>query len=370
MLKTLVTLAPVVLGAFLIGAPAWASAPYIPDSDSTVLLKLPRGSRVQNSMVAPRPEVASLLAQRYLEQAQQAGDPRLLGYAERLLQPFAGQANEPAINQWQRATLLQARHRFADSLAVLRAIPADAVIDAQAALSRAAVLRATGQLAAAQAACPPGDTLPSQICLTALRGMQQPATTAYSALAALVAANPLAAPVMLSWLHSELAEAAERNRQPALAAQHHRNATSLQPQFASPLLAYLDFLLAQGQVADAAQLSHPPQFEGHEGLMLRQALLCLAQHGACNELAEQLSARYAATRARGDIPHAREEARLLLAQGQPALALVAAQQNWATQREPADALILLQAAKAAGQPAAAQPVRTWQKASGYQDARL
>jgi hypothetical protein len=58
--------------------------------------------------------------------------------------------------------------------------------------------------------------------------------------------------------------------------------------------------------------------------------------------------------------HLREEARFTLhLLDRPGEALELARRNWATQREPADARILLEAAVAASNPAAAQPVLDW-----------
>ena len=53
-----------------------------------------------------------------------------------------------------------------------------------------------------------------------------------------------------------------------------------------------------------------------------------------------------------------------------AAALALAQQNWAEQREPADALILLEAALAAKNAAAAKPVLDWLQQTRLEDVRL
>jgi hypothetical protein len=57
-------------------------------------------------------------------------------------------------------------------------------------------------------------------------------------------------------------------------------------------------------------------------------------------------------------------------QGKAAEALPLAQTNWAEQREPADALLLLQAALATRQPKAAQPVLQWLAQSGIESVLL
>ncbi|MDQ2694168.1 MAG: hypothetical protein M3Z21_02095, partial [Pseudomonadota bacterium] len=54
----------------------------------------------------------------------------------------------------------------------------------------------------------------------------------------------------------------------------------------------------------------------------------------------------------------------------PDEALDLALRNWAVQREPWDARLVLEAALAAGNPAAAGPVLEWLKETGLEDARL
>jgi hypothetical protein len=47
-----------------------------------------------------------------------------------------------------------------------------------------------------------------------------------------------------------------------------------------------------------------------------------------------------------------------------------AKQNYAVQREPRDARVLLEAAVAAKNPSAAQPVQDWLRRSGFEDATI
>jgi len=85
----------------------------------------------------------------------------------------------------------------------------------------------------------------------------------------------------------------------------------------------------------------------------------------------RLQAAFAAEEQRGEAVHRREQARFLLeVLDQPALALAAALENWAVQREPDDVLVLVAAAKAAGTPAAAQPALEFVRASGLSDVRV
>ena len=84
-----------------------------------------------------------------------------------------------------------------------------------------------------------------------------------------------------------------------------------------------------------------------------------------------MSARFDAARARGDTSHEKEEARFALAVlGQAERALQLALANYRKQREVADARIVLEAAWAARQRAAAEPVLQWMAASGVESPAL
>ena len=86
---------------------------------------------------------------------------------------------------------------------------------------------------------------------------------------------------------------------------------------------------------------------------------------------ELLAARHDASRLRGDTVHRREEARFVLgvkrdARGALALALG----NWEVQREPWDLRVLLAAALAAKDPAAAAPALAFLDESHLEDVRI
>jgi hypothetical protein len=85
----------------------------------------------------------------------------------------------------------------------------------------------------------------------------------------------------------------------------------------------------------------------------------------------RLQAAFAAESQRGEAVHRREQARFLLeVEDQPKLSLAAAIENWAVQREPDDVLVLVNAARAAGSPAAAEPALEFVRAQGLRDVRI
>jgi hypothetical protein len=73
---------------------------------------------------------------------------------------------------------------------------------------------------------------------------------------------------------------------------------------------------------------------------------------------------------RGERLHLGEEARFALAFGDAAEALALAAENFSLQREPRDARVLLEAALAARDRAAAQPALALLERSRLEDARL
>jgi hypothetical protein len=83
-----------------------------------------------------------------------------------------------------------------------------------------------------------------------------------------------------------------------------------------------------------------------------------------------LGERFREASLRGERLHLQEEARYLLDLKNAArAALAAAAENYKTQREPRDALILMEAAQAAGEPGAAAPALEWMEKSRFEDAR-
>ena len=134
--------------------------------------------------------------------------------------------------------------------------------------------------------------------------------------------------------------------------------------------AYADLLLRQGRAAEVLALLQGQ--ESVEPLLLR---IAIAQHRLHDPREAQSSGRlraaFAAESQRGDALHRRELARFLLeVEDQPKPGLAVALENWASQREPDDVLVLVDAARAAASPAAAGPALDFMRVSGLRDARV
>lgn len=381
----------------LLASPQAHAAPRTPTDDQEVIERLPTrlpgaAPRARATAKPPRQAdlaLALLQAREAIGQARRSSDPRDWGRAQALLTPWWALTEPPAAVRLLRATIRQAQHDFAEALADLDALldprrPAAALpLQAQAELTRAALHQVQGRYALARQGCERlagpayaalGDSvaLPAQACLAELDHLQgrRTARQADAQLARLGPADD-------AWLALLRAELAQRAGSAIQAGALYRTATAGPAPSLYALAAHADWLLEQGRPADVTTLL--AGYEDADALLLR---LAIARHGAARHgparpgtpaLGEDitaLQARFDAALARGDRGHAREQARFaldLLGNARQALAL--AEANWAWQREPADALLLLQAAAAAGQPQAADPVRRWAREQGFVDAR-
>jgi hypothetical protein len=137
------------------------------------------------------------------------------------------------------------------------------------------------------------------------------------------------------------------------------------------LAAYADFMLDGGRGAEVLVMLK--DWTRSDVLLLRLALAAKATGSpALAEHAAAMKARFDAATLRGDKLHQQEEARFLLhVLNKPREALAVARENWQSeQREPRDARILLEAAIANADAAAAAPALQWLERSGHEDALL
>ena len=365
-------------------APAANAAPFRPRSDSQVLATVPaRASdpRARELTVlraawraAPQDvERATALARRYFDQVAAEGDPRYIGYAQSALQPWWDLPQPPAAVRVLRAMLLQFDHRFEPALADLAAALQEQPDDGVAWSWQTAILMVRADYDAARRSCEGLARLATPLVAVACRAQVDAITGhATQAAAALRTAlqKPALGPEERLWALTRLAETEERLGQAAAAERAFNEAIKLGVADVYLQAAFGDFLLDRGRGAEVLQLLA----DGRRAdvLLLRLALAAKATHDArAGALAAELAARFDAARQRGDSTHRKEESRFVLAlQGDVPRALALAQQNWREQREPADARILLEAALAARDRAAAQPVLDWMTTWGVQSVAL
>ena len=367
-------IAVALLGAVYL--PRAQASPYVPSSDSVVLAELPAGTRYADlaarRLARGRLDVAVPLAQFYIQQSRLSGDLRYLGYAQAVLAPWVNQRPAAPDALVLHATVQQSRHEFSAALATLDLALRVRPNDPQALLTRATILRVLGRYREASAACEQFarsvDPRLSALCIQSLRGLNGHLDSAYAALLQLSPQGWLNAEK--SWLYSELGEMAVRLGLDADAQRWFQQDLNLAPADFYVRAAYADLLLRQGRAGEALTLLQGQ--DSFEPLLLRIAIAQKQLHDPRLALSSaRLKAAFAAETQRGEAVHRREQARFLLeVEDQPQLALAAASENWAVQREPDDVLVLVAAARAAGNPAAAEPALDFVRSEGLRDARI
>lgn len=373
-----------VLG-LLMPAPVATAAPRVPGADSEVLERLPvrpndpamREIKQLRAALAREPQnldLAVKVARRYFEQALAQGDPRYVGYAQAALRPWWDLRDPPTAVLVMRATLVQYRHDFAAALADLsRALERDPE-NARAWSLRMVIHLVQADYATARRDCasfaPLVDELSALGCVAFINGLTGGARASLATLdRALASAGDASADQKL-WLLERLAEMAWRLDDPGLAEQYFRRALALRITDGFLLAAYADFLLDYGRAREVVDLLK--DWTLADPLLLRLALAEQAVNSpAAGAHQATLADRYAAARLRGDTTHEQEESRFTLQMlKQPVPALALAQSNWRVQKEPRDARVLLEAAIAARQPDAAQPVLDWMAQTRIEDSYL
>jgi hypothetical protein len=378
-----------IFAALLAGlATAAQAAPFAPVSDSEIVQKLPArwdaAARQQRDAWARDPQqlpLALATARAAIDRARLQGDPRELGLAQAALAPWWSMAQPPAAVRLLRATLLQSQHRFdaalQDLAALLQDRSAPLAVQAQAGLTQVAVLQVTGRLSEAMQACTalraprfdalgPALSVPARACAAELRSLRGQPAQAAAELAQLAHEAPGD-----RWLALLRAELAQRMGDDAAAQARFREAVAGDAAVYA-VAAYADWLLERGRERAVLELLRSHDAAEADALALRRAIALHRLHDPrALAAAAALAAQFDAARRRGENLHAREQARLALdVQGQPERALSLARDNWARQKEPADAVLLLRAAVAAGQPTAADALRAWTSDPAAIDVRL
>jgi tetratricopeptide (TPR) repeat protein len=274
-----------------------------------------------------------------------------------------------------RATLRQAVHDFTGAREDLdRVISADRR-NVQARLTRATILQVQGLYDVALADCRSLALLAEEsvttTCIAGVSASHGQAGFGQQALQAAIDRAPVEEGIEIRlWSLTVLAEIEARLGDAVAAEAHFRQALGLGVRDVYLLGAYADFLLDIGRPAEVQALLRSE--ERIDPLLLRLALA--EQALSASDLPRHvtdLRERFATSRLRGDTSHQREEARFtlhLLNNAEEALRLASA--NWAVQREPPDTRLLMEAALAAGMPAAAEPALVWLSKTRLEDSRL
>jgi Tfp pilus assembly protein PilF len=314
---------------------------------------------------------ATRLARLDIELSRERSDPRFLGHAQAALAPWWGDADAPVEVLVLRATIEQSLHDFESALADLDRALAVEPTHLQALLTRAVVLTVRGRYDEARATCARlnggAPELVVVVCETGIDGVTGHAKAAYDRLGAILDTASEESKESEAWARSSLGELALRVGDWDAAEKHFKRTLEIDPDDAYVRGAYADLLIDRSRFAEAMDLT-----KGHEvndALLLR---LAIAERRAKSRNAAEhiamLAARFDASRARGDVVHRREESRFELSLRDDAgKALSLARANWEVQKEPWDVRVFVEAARAAKDRRAAEPVLAWLAASKLED---
>ena len=359
------------------------AAPYKPSGD-TVLLELDGAQRsasaaLKTARVAKNstdPHSAAAAARQFIALGRAQHDERFFGYASAALQNWRDASAAPTFIALLRADIAQHQHRFVDALGILDRLIARDDIDAEAHLMRATLLMTLGRPHEARKSCQRlfslHESFAGTVCLAQAASLTGQLSGSYNLLGNLLGQlNFDKHDKQNAWALGIAADMAERVGDLHASERWLRQALAQAP----------DDLVSRLQLCDVAlELDRPREVldllsvqTASEPVLLRRALAAarLNDESQAKQLLSDWQAAVARSEQLGVTLHLRELARGQLdLLKQPKAALETAIRNWAVQREPIDARLLLDAATAARDPAAAQSVRDWQRDLRLEDAGL
>jgi tetratricopeptide (TPR) repeat protein len=368
--------------AFMLASSALAT-PFTPKSDDQILERLrvnvndsaARELRDLRSQLGQNPnnlKLAVVLARKYIERARSDADPRYNGRAQSVLEPWWTLEKPPEPVVVLRATLKQNAHDFKGALLDLDRAAKLEPRDPQIWVTRSVVQTVLGDLTEAKRSCLPlfqtSTELVAVTCVANAASLNGQAAKAFQTLEQVLRDNPQASESEKSWATGTLVETAARLQRPDSDARFQA-ALQKDPSDTYLTAAYVDFLLENNQAARA--LSYVQNTKA-DALLLRRVLVEKAlQLKTYRLFRDQMASRIAASHARGDTVHRREEAIFALhVLENPTQALELAIANWLVQHEPLDAKILLESVIASRQFEAAKPVIEWFSTTKLEDARI
>lgn len=302
-------------------------------------------------------------ARRLIQAGRASGDPRTLGYAEAELNgvPETGLLGVEVLVL--RATIEQSRHRFDAARALLDRAIEQSPAHVQARLTRATVAQVRGQLDAARADCEalrePAPAV-AVICGAVVDSLSGKNVQAIKAL------ESVTGPALRGWALSLAGEIHEQQGALDAAVRAYTASLALGDDLYTTV-ALADALIAQQRWPQAEALLAP--LPATDAVLLRRWIVARRQQRDAAALQTQLTDRFTAAQARGELLHAREAALFALEQGDAA-AMKLARENWRDQREPADVRIFALAARATGDAAALAEVQDWISRTGLRDVRV
>ncbi|MBQ0833595.1 MAG: hypothetical protein KBT83_13560 [Marinobacter sp.] len=353
---------------------AAAPSPIQSDFDDDMVLVTLPASAPASDRVPSSPEAMAREVQKLISEARRSGDPRFLGYADRLFKQQAGQALTDELLVL-RATLAQSLHKFEaarqDLNTVLNRSKAP-LQRAQALVTLANIELAQGRYDQAKPFCEqlteerPG--LIAASCLAQVAARTGGAKPAYEKLAATTRFLSRANPQERMWAQGTLGDIAAQLGQRS-AAEHWQQVLSQNPDDLYIRAQLADWYLQNGKPKQA--LAATEAYESVDNLaVIRAIAMRQVNHPNAQALASRLRERFDEALWRGSMLHQRDLARFELdIEQRPENALQHAMANWDSQREPQDTRLALRAALAAQDNTALSQLRDWLKQQNQFDAR-
>jgi hypothetical protein len=357
--------------------------PFIPEHDTQVLERLP-GQLFQSKSNAKIKQLrtqirnhpndwssTSQLAQHYINLAKIQADPRYMGYAQAILNPWWQNSQQSPKALIMRAIIRQNAHDFGGALKDL-----DQILNVQPGHVQANLIKATtatvqGNYPLAIEHCRQlmrrSSMLLALVCQSTPASLSGNAEPSYKLVRQILSTTGSIPEKESVWAWTSLAEIAWRLGYFEAADQHFLTAMQTGIKDFYLFRVYADFLLQQHRPHDVIKLIASET--RIDSLLLR---LALAEQMTLSEQLSNhialLNERFEANRKRGSSLHKGDEARFKLhLLNQPQTALQLARQNWQVQRESADTYILLQSAIAANDTKMIKKVEHWLIKQGTED---
>lgn len=349
------------------------AAAYRPASDQQIIDTLPAGSPTyqQLSKQSPtarqpfskvEPQISALLKQSYA-----SGDPRALGLAESLLEPYATDHSAPV--RLIRANIYQASHRFNQARQELQAVLKQLPNQPDSVLMLSSIDLVQGRFTEARQYCQQitdmGLLVLRLSCIAQVDSMTGKLQESANTLKQLLQLNNGLTSEQQRWLNLMLADIALRLDDPILAKQVFEQ---LDQHTAPSLMARADWLMAHQAWQQTRKLLI--KHTDNDSLLLR--LVISEQHlndPAATAHFKLLAERIRIWNERGETAHQREEAQYALLFN-PTKALTLARLNWQKQRETADVVVYANAALRANSQSDIKIIQAWIKQSGFEYPRL
>ncbi len=371
MKKTIQTVAmSLILGVFTFSY----ATPYRPSSDAEVIDTLPVGSptfqtrqllskSVNQPFSVVEPQINALMSRAYSQ-----GDPRAVGQAEALLEPYRHD-KAPQV-MMARANIFQANHRFDDARTELQAILKKIPNQPDSVLMLSSIDLVQGRFTEARKECDDIRDMSLMVlrfaCLAQVDNMTGKLVSSRDTLTLLSQANNGLTTEQQRWLNLIRADIALRLNDPVLAKSVFEQ---IDIDTAPSLTARADWLLAHQAWAQTRELllNH----KDNDALLLRLVMSELQlKHPDAQADFRLLSERINVWQERGETAHQREQAMYALMLNPPEKALDLARSNWQKQRETADVIVYANAAIRAHSQPDLKVIDDWIKQTGFEYPRL